>query len=108
MIDYYKLFEEMLAEEGGEEKVSKYLDEVAESANRAIKQKTLEKKKELAVAYIANVIQETYPDLELFKIKGFGPKDLAEMMLDTILALDDMVANYGADEAFTKLFDILR
>lgn len=93
MIDYDKLFSSMLKEEGGEEKLSNYLDDIARSANKAIEMRSAQKKKELVSKKIAAIFEEWFGDWKIFADDTFKPIDAAESMVNVL----EMMEKYAID-----------
>lgn len=93
MIDYEKIFSSMLEEEGGEEKLSEYLDEIARSANKAIEMRSAQKKKELVTKKIATVFEEWLGDWKIFATDTFKPIDAAESMVNVLELMEKYATN---------------
>lgn len=102
MIDYEKIFSSMLEEEGGEERLSEYLDEIARSANKAIEMRSTQKKKELVTKKIAAIFEEWLGDWKIFANDAFKPIDAAESIMNVL----ELIEKYATNDSL-RLEDVL-
>ena len=106
MIDYVEFFTDMLNEEDGEEKVSAYLDKIAESVTEAGKRHESVRKRNIAIKKISDVLKDFYGDTPIFTTnEEFGPTEAAEAFIGVLEGMTKAIQGdaSGLDELFNWL-----
>lgn len=91
MIDYVELFSKILKEENGDQKLSDYLDAIADSATTALERRNAEVQKEKVIQELAAVIKKHYGNFKIFTWGNYTPVDAMTATVECLLDMEQAV-----------------